>query len=135
VQAAGCAPIVRAFRSGADESEPFPNPHTIAFGITVPKALGDFLVLRAVRATGGTAVAVSDEALLAEQHQLAADEGAFICPEGGACLAAVRHLREGGFLSSADQVVILNTGAGLKYPDTVTVRAPVLPADGVIPLL
>ena len=133
VQAEGCAPIVRAFRAGADESEPFPAAHTVAFGITVPKALGDFLVLRAVRATGGTAVAVSDEALLAEQHQLAADEGAFICPEGGACLAAVRHLREGGFLSSADQVVILNTGAGLKYPETVTVRAPVLPIDGAIP--
>ncbi|NMO55868.1 threonine synthase [Actinoplanes sp. TBRC 11911] len=133
VQAEGCAPIVRAFRSGAEVSEPFPNPHTVAFGITVPKALGDFLVLHAVRATGGTAVAVSDEALLAEQRRLAADEGTFICPEGAACFAAVRQLREGGFLSSADEVVVLNTGAGIKYPETIPVDVPILPPDGSIP--
>jgi threonine synthase len=133
VQAEGCAPIVKAFRSGAEVSEPFPNPHTVAFGITVPKALGDFLVLHAVRASGGTAVAVSDEALLAEQRQLAADEGTFICPEGAACFAAVRQLRESGYLSRADEVVVLNTGAGIKYPETIPVDVPVLPADGHIP--
>jgi threonine synthase len=133
VQAEGCAPIVRAFRSGADVSEPFPNPHTVAFGITVPKPLGDFLVLHAVRASGGTAVAVSDEALLAEQRRLAADEGTFICPEGAACFAAVRQLREGGYLSSADEVVVLNTGAGIKYPETIPVDVPVLSPDGAIP--
>lgn len=133
VQAEGCAPIVKAFRSGAEVSEPFPNPHTVAFGITVPKALGDFLVLHAVRATGGTAVAVSDEALLSEQRRLAADEGTFICPEGAACFAAVRQLREGGFLSSADEVVVLNTGAGIKYPETIPVDVPILPPDGTIP--
>jgi threonine synthase len=133
VQAEGCAPIVKAFRSGAEVSEPFPNPHTVAFGITVPKALGDFLVLHAVRATGGTAVAVSDEALLSEQRRLAADEGTFICPEGAACFAAVRQLREGGFLSSADEVVVLNTGAGIKYPETIPVNVPILPPDGAIP--
>jgi threonine synthase len=116
VQAEGCAPIVEAFHSGADESTPFPDARTVAFGITVPKALGDFLVLEAVRATAGTAVAVSDEALLAEQRQLASDEGTFICPEGAACFAAARHLRESGFLSGTDEVVVLNTGAGLKYP-------------------
>jgi threonine synthase len=133
VQAEGCAPIVRAFRSGADVSEPFPNPHTVAFGITVPKALGDFLVLHAVRASGGTAIAVSDEALLAEQRRLAADEGTFICPEGAACFAAVRQLREGGYLSSADEVVVLNTGAGIKYPETIPVDVPVLSPDDAIP--
>jgi threonine synthase len=133
VQAEGCAPIVRAFRSGADVSEPFPNPHTVAFGITVPKALGDFLVLHAVRSSGGTAIAVSDEALLAEQRRLAADEGTFICPEGAACFAAVRQLREGGYLSSADEVVVLNTGAGIKYPETIPIDVPVLSPDGVIP--
>ena len=133
VQAEGCAPIVRAFRSGAEVSEPFPNPHTVAFGITVPKALGDFLVLHAVRVTGGTAVAVSDDALLAEQRRLAADEGSFICPEGAACFAAVRQLREGGYLSSADEVVVLNTGAGIKYPETIPVSVPILPPDGTIP--
>jgi threonine synthase len=113
VQADGCAPIVTAFRSGAEVSEPFPDAHTVAFGITVPKALGDFLVLAAVRATGGTAIAVSDEELLSEQRRLAADEGTFICPEGAACMAAARQLREGGWLSANDTVVVLNTGAGL----------------------
>src|SRR5260370_29970771 len=89
VQATGCAPIVRAFERGARESEPWPDAHTVAFGITVPKALGDFLVLDAVYATGGTAVAVTDEELLAAQRELAEREGAFVCPEGGACFAAL----------------------------------------------
>ena len=133
VQAEGCAPIVEAFEAGADVSRPFPDAHTVAFGITVPKAIGDFLMLDAVRATGGTAVAVSDEALLAEQLLLARDEGTFICPEGAACLAAARQLRESGFLSTGDRVVVLNTGTGLKYPDTVTVDVPTLPIGGVIP--
>ena len=105
----------------------------MGFGITVPKAIGDFLMLDAVRATGGTAVAVSDEALLAEQVLLARDEGTFICPEGAACLAAARQLRESGFLAAGDRVVVLNTGTGLKYPDTVPVDVPTLAIDGVIP--
>jgi threonine synthase len=125
VQAAGCAPIVEAFDKGAEVSTPFPNAHTVAFGITVPKALGDFLVLRAVRETGGTAVAVTDDELLAEQRQLAADEGTFICPEGAACMAAARQLRESGFLTAGDDVVVLNTGAGLKYPGTIDVDVPI----------
>jgi threonine synthase len=128
VQAEGCAPIVKAFREGADVSEPFPGAHTVAFGINVPKALGDFLVLDAVRATGGTAVAVSDAALLAEQRRLAADEGTFICPEGAACMAAAQQLRESGFLGAADTVVVLNTGTGLKYPETITVDVPTVGA-------
>jgi threonine synthase len=126
VQATGCAPIVAAFRSGADVSTPFPNAHTVAFGITVPKALGDFLVLRAVRETEGTAVAVDDDALLAEQRVLAADEGTFICPEGAACMAAARQLRESGFIAAGDSVVVLNTGAGLKYPGTIEIDVPTL---------
>jgi threonine synthase len=125
VQAAGCAPIVEAFRAGADVSTPFPNAHTVAFGITVPKALGDFLVLRAVRETEGTAVAVTDDELLAEQRRLAADEGTFICPEGAACMAAARQLQESGFLTAGDDVVVLNTGAGLKYPGTIDVDVPI----------
>jgi threonine synthase len=133
VQAEGCAPIVRAFEAGAEVSDPFPDPHTVAFGITVPKALGDFLVLDAVRATGGTAVAVSDADLLAEQRRLAAHEGTFICPEGAACMTAAAQLRESGFLSIDDTVVVLNTGTGLKYPETIGVDVPVLPADGAIP--
>jgi threonine synthase len=119
VQASGCAPIVAAFARGAASSEPWPDPRTVAFGITVPKALGDFLVLEAVYATGGIAVAVGDEALLADQREVARLEGSLICPEGAACVTAVRQLRESGWLSGDEQVVILNTGTGLKYPGTV----------------
>ena len=119
VQAAGCAPIVRAFQSGAEQSEPFPDPRTVAFGITVPKPLGDFLMLDAIRSTGGTAIAVTDDELLTEQRRVAGDEGTFICPEGAACLAAAARLRDGGFLAADDEVVVLNTGSGLKYPFTV----------------
>ncbi|MEO6703932.1 MAG: threonine synthase [Jatrophihabitantaceae bacterium] len=133
VQADGCAPIVRAFESGAAVSEPFPDARTVAFGITVPKALGDFLVLDAVRATGGTAIAVSDEELLVEQRRIAELEGSFVCPEGAACLAAAAQLCESGWLAESDEVVILNTGTGLKYPDTVTVNVPTLAVDSAIP--
>src|SRR6266571_4763345 len=126
VQASGCAPIVKAFASGAAESERWPEPRTVAFGITVPKALGDFLVLDALYATGGTAVAVDDAALLADQRMVARLEGSFICPEGAACVTAVRRLRDSGWLSEADQVVVLNTGTGLKYPHT-------MPHDGPAP--
>ncbi|AIJ25610.1 threonine synthase [Amycolatopsis methanolica] len=133
VQATGCAPIVDAFERGARESEPAVGAHTIAFGITVPKALGDFLVLDAVYSTGGAAIAVSDEELLAEQGNLARLEGTFVCPEGAACFAAVRKLRGSGWLSADDEVVVLNTGAGVKYPETVEVSAPVLAKDGAIP--
>ncbi len=119
VQASGCAPIVAAFASGARQSEPWPEPRTVAFGITVAKALGDFLVLDAVYATGGTAIAVDDEALLADQREVARLEGSLICPEGAACVTAVRRLRESGWLPEDDEVVILNTGTGLKYPGTL----------------
>ena len=105
----------------------------MAFGITVPKALGDFLVLDAVRSTGGTAVAVTDEELLAAQQQLGRDEGTWVCPEGAACFAAVGRLRESGWLAATDDVVVLNTGTGLIYPDTVPVDVPTLARDGVIP--
>ena len=133
MQVAGGAPIVRAFEAGATESEPWPGARTVAFGLTVPKALGDFLVLQALYATGGTAVAVTDEALLADQREVARLEGTFICPEGAACFAAVRQLRASGWLSESDEVVVLNTGTGLIYPDTIPVRVPVLPPSGSIP--
>ncbi|MDT8915268.1 threonine synthase [Amycolatopsis sp. PS_44_ISF1] len=134
VQATGCAPIVEAFARGARESEPFSDARTVAFGITVPKALGDFLVLDAVYETGGTAIAVTDEELLAAQRRLAGLEGAFVCPEGAACFAAVDRLRESGWLGGGEEVVVLNTGAGIKYPETVEVDAPLLAKDGVIPV-
>jgi threonine synthase len=133
VQAAGCPPIVDAFEAGLDESTLKDGTHTLAFGINVPKALGDFLVLRGVRESDGTAVAVSDDAILAELGALAAAEGTWICPEGAACLAATRQLRESGWIAEHEQVVVLNTGAGLKYPETVGVDVPVLARDGRVP--
>jgi len=133
VQPDGCAPIVKAFQAGAAESEPWPDPKTVAFGLTVPKPLGDFLILDALYATGGTAVMVTDEALLAEQRAVARLEGSLICPEGAACFAAVRQLRAAGWLSETDEVVVLNTGTGLIYPETMTARLPLLPLSGSIP--
>ena len=124
VQASGCAPIVKAFASRAAESEPWPNPRTVAFGITVPKALGDFLVLDALYATGGTAIAVDDEALLADQRTAAQLEGTLLCPEGAACVTGVRELRATGWLSGDEEVVVLNTGTGLKYPHTMPQSEP-----------
>jgi threonine synthase len=126
VQAAGCQPLVEAWQAGQAKSRPPENPHTVAFGINVPQPLGDFLVLQALRATGGTAVAVTDQELLAELRQLASCEGAFICPEGAAAMAAVRQLRERAWLSEEEQVVVLNTGTGLKYPETAPAHPPTL---------
>ena len=133
VQATGCAPIVRAYAAGARESEPFPDARTIAFGITVPKALGDFLVLDAIRETDGCAVEVTDEQLLVEQRRLASSDGAFICPEGAACLAAARDLRESGWIGEDEHVMVINTGTGIKYPETIAVDAPLLPVGGRVP--
>jgi threonine synthase len=133
VQSTGCKPIVDAFDAGLDESTLVEGTHTLAFGINVPKALGDFLVLQAVRETGGTAVAVTDEEILTELAALASREGAWICPEGAACFVAARQLREGGWISEGEEVVVLNTGTGLKYPDTVAIDVPVLARDGAVP--
>jgi threonine synthase len=121
VQASGCAPIVRAFEAGAERIEPWPDASTIAFGINVPAPLGDELVLGAIARSGGTAVAVDDADLLADLRAFGAREGLLLCPEGAACLTATRLLRASGWLSGDDEVVVLNTGAGMKYPDTVDV--------------
>jgi threonine synthase len=134
VQATGCAPIVRAFEAGETESQPWADAFTAAFGINVPKALGDFLVLDALRATGGTAVAVDDDALLADIALAGRLEGMFLCPEGAATVTAVRALRQSGWLSADDEVVVLNTGAGVIYPDTVTVDVETVDRDGVLSL-
>jgi threonine synthase len=128
VQASGCAPIIAAFARGARQSEPWPDARTVAFGLTVPKALGDFLVLAALYATGGTAVAVDDDALLADQREVARLEGCFVSPEGAAGFAAVRQLRESGWLAADDAVVVLNTGTGLKYLEAVRPEVTVLSA-------
>ncbi len=133
VQAAGCAPIVAAFERQADHTEPWPDARTEAFGLTVPDPLGGALVLEAIRATSGTAVAVTDEQLLASQRQAARAEGIWACPEGAACFAAVAQLRRAGWLAESDEVVVVNTGAGLKYPQTLPAHPPTLPADAQIP--
>jgi threonine synthase len=134
VQSTGCAPIVRAFAAGERESQVWEDAHTVAFGITVPKALGDFLVLDAIYATGGTAVAVDDADLLADVRLAGRLEGMFVCPEGAATVTAARQLRESGWIAADDEVVLLNTGAGVLYPDAVAVAAPVVAKDGLFAL-
>jgi threonine synthase len=124
VQAEGCAPIVKAFEEGKSRSEFFENAHTVASGLRVPKALGDFLVLDAVRESGGTAVAVSDEEMIEAGVELASDEGIFVAPEGGACIAALKKLLANGFLKAQDRIVIYNTGSGLKYLEAYSPRFP-----------
>ncbi len=124
VQAEGCQPITRAFEQNAESSEFWQDAHTVASGLRVPKALGDFLVLRAIRESGGTAISVSDEEMLDAGLLLAQREGIFAAPEGGACVAATRHLLETGFFKSADQIVIYNTGSGLKYLEAYSTRFP-----------
>jgi threonine synthase len=133
VQADGCAPVVSAFEHDQEATTPWPDASTVAFGLTVPAPLGGFLVLRAIRETGGCAIAVSDKELLAAQARAASAEGAWICPEGAACLAAVARLRESGWLAESDEIVALNTGAGLKYPQTAPAGLPVLPLNAQLP--
>ncbi len=135
VQAAGCAPIVKAWQEKKPASEFWHNASTVAFGITVPKALGDFLVLDAIYQTNGCAIAVTDEELLQDQAELAASEGTFVCPEGAANYTAAKKLLASGWIKSNEKVVMLNTGTGLKYPDTVRVNVPVLQPDEDIPEL
>ena len=129
VQAKGCMPIVKAWNEGKEASEFFQGAHTLAGGVRVPKALGDFIVLKACRETGGTAIAVSDEDILKGTFLASRNEGMFICPEGGAAVAAAQQLRQRGFLGANDRVVILNTGSGLKYPEIIDGDLPILETD------
>ena len=115
VQARGCAPIVRAFESGAAKAEPWPDAETIAAGLRVPSPFADAEILAAVRASGGTAVSVGEEELLDGMTALAGREGVLACPEGGATLAALKQLRASGEISGKERVVIFDTGSGLKY--------------------
>jgi threonine synthase len=124
VQVEGCQPIVRAFEQGEARSTFWDNAHTVASGLRVPKPLGDFLVLDAVRKSGGTALAVSDEDLIDAGIQLASEEGLFVAPEGAACVPALEKLIANGFLKPDEKVVIYNTGAGLKYLEAYSTRFP-----------
>src|SRR3954470_13067912 len=124
VQAEGCQPVVRAFERNEERSRFYDGAQTLASGLRVPKPLGDFLVLNAVRESGGTAIAISDEEMLDSGAQLAADEGIFAAPEGAACVAAAQKLLASGFLKSSDRIVLYNTGSGLKYPEAYSTRFP-----------
>ncbi len=125
VQAEGCSPIVKAYREGKEESEFFTGASTVAAGLRVPKALGDFLILKAVRESGGEAIAVTDEELMADVRLVSRLEGIFACPEGAATISALRKMVEQGHVDRDERVVLFNTGSGLKYTDLFTVKAPV----------
>lgn len=122
VQAEGCAPITRAFEQNAEASDFWQDAHTVASGLRVPKALGDFLVLRAVRESGGTAISISDEEMIDASLEMARCEGIFPAPEGGACVAATRRLLANGFFEPEEEIVIYNTGSGLKYLEAYSTR-------------
>jgi threonine synthase len=117
VQSTGCAPIVRAFEQGVRHAEAWENAQTIAAGIRVPVAVGDYLILDAVRESGGTAIAVTDEEILVGMREMASAEGVWSAPEGAATLVAYRKLRESGFLAPETETVLIVTGAGSKYTD------------------
>jgi threonine synthase len=121
VQAAGCAPIVRAFETGAERAELWQNAETIAAGLRVPAAVGDRLMLRALRDSNGTAVAVSEVEILSGVERLAQIEGIFASPEGGAAVAGLTQLAKAGWIRPDDRVVLFNTGSALKYLDVLDV--------------
>jgi threonine synthase len=117
VQATGCAPIVRAFDAGGKNAAEFPDANTIASGLRVPKAIGDFLILRILRQSNGGAIAVDDEEMIRITREVGSKEGLFVAPEAAACFAALKSLRSLGSIRSGDRVVIFNTGSGIKYLD------------------
>ncbi|HWQ35793.1 MAG TPA: threonine synthase [Blastocatellia bacterium] len=120
VQATGCAPIVRAFENGWNEAPEFENAHTVASGLRVPRAIGDFIMLDILRRSGGGAVAVTDEELIAATREIGAAEGIFCAPEGAACLPVLRKLLADGTVKPDERVVLFNTGAGVKYLEAFT---------------
>jgi threonine synthase len=117
VQASGCAPIVRAFETGEKFAAEFPNAHTVASGLRVPKAIGDFLMLNILRESKGGAIAVDDDEMIRTVREVGSQEGLFVAPESAACFAALRRLRAAGKIDIGERVVIFNTGSGIKYLD------------------
>src|SRR5437867_1285060 len=117
VQASGCAPIVRAFEAGEKFAAEFPNAHTVASGLRVPRAIGDFLILKILRESKGGAIAVDDEEMIRVTREVGSSEGLFVSPEGAACFAAFRLLRAARKIDNIERVVIFNTGSGIKYLD------------------
>ena len=116
VQAAGCAPMVKAWQDGVEHARRWENAHTFAAGIRVPQAIGDFLILRAVRESGGFATAVTDEAIAEAWGEVAAEEGLLLCPEGAATYAAYKDAVADGRVGPGERVVLFNCASGLKYP-------------------
>lgn len=130
VQAAGCAPIVRAFAAGTRSAQRWDDAATVASGLRVPAAIGDYLILDAIRASGGTALTVTDEELLAAIDTLARLEGIYAAPEGAATVAALQHLIQKGVLTPNERIVLFNTGSGLKYQELAPApQAPVVAPD------
>jgi threonine synthase len=119
VQASGCQPIVKAFQEGKDVAEPWPNAATIADGLRVPGPFADYLILQAIRETGGTALAIEDSDMIEAMYELATTEGIIACPEGASTLVGLKLLLEDGFLKRDETVVLLNTGSGYKYLDLI----------------
>jgi threonine synthase len=117
VQAAGCAPIVRAFEAGTEKAEEFANAHTVASGLRVPKAIGDFLILNILRQSNGCAVTVNDQEMIRVAREVGSSEGLFVAPEAAACFAALKSLNSARKIRSGERVVIFNTGSGIKYLD------------------
>lgn len=115
IQASGCAPIVRAFEAGEKSAVEFPNAHTVASGLRVPKAVGDFLMLEILRSSKGGAIPVDDEEMISVTREVGAAEGLFVAPEGAACFAALRSLVTAGTIAKDERVVVFNTGSGIKY--------------------
>lgn len=131
VQAAGCAPIVRAFERGERHAPLWEGAETIAPGLRVPVAIGDYLILDAVRRSGGAAIAVSDDAAIEAMRRFSAAEGLFVSPEVGAALAATSRLRESGYFSEEDEVVVFATGSGLKHTELIDGEFPTLQPGAV----
>jgi threonine synthase len=117
VQATGCAPIVHAFEAGEKTAGEFPEAHTIASGLRVPKAIGDFLILNILRQSNGGAIAIDDDEMIRVAREVGSSEGLFVAPEAAACFAALKSLRSAGKIDSGERVVIFNTGSGIKYLD------------------
>jgi threonine synthase len=119
VQSTGCQPVVKAFQEGKNVSEPWPNARTVADGLRVPHPFADYLILQAIRETGGTAIAVEDQEMVDAMYEIAVAEGVIACPEGAATLVALKRLLDQGFLSPDQSIVLLNTGSGYKYLDLI----------------
>jgi len=116
VQADGCAPIVKAYQDGEEHAPLWQDAHTVAAGIRVPIAVGDFLILRAVRESGGTAISVSDDHIMSVRDKIAAEDGVLLCPEGAATAAAYERAIETGDVKADERAILFNCATGLKYP-------------------